>query len=70
MVFVKPLTSLSKALCKFFFLDYFRMNGNNKDINAIDELWSRFGKPQRETGNCLNFSISYCEYIHKVGNEG
>ena len=46
------------------------MNGNNKDINAIDELWSRFGKPQRETGNCLNFSISYCEYIHKVGNEG
>ena len=46
------------------------MNGNNKNVNAIDELWSRFGKLQRETGNCLNFSISYCEYIHKVGNEG
>ena len=27
------------------------MNAKNKGINAFDELRSRFGKSQRETGN-------------------
>ena len=45
------------------FLDYIGINAKNEDINAIDELQSH------KSGNRLNSSISYCEYIHKGGNE-
>ena len=54
---------VSKSLRKLIFLDYIGINAKNKDINAIDELQSD------KTGNRLNSSISYCEYIHKRGKE-
>ena len=69
-IFVKPLTSCIKyVVYQSFFLGYVGINAKTKDINAIDELRSRFGKLQRETGNRLNFSISYFKYIYKEGNE-
>ena len=66
---VKPLTSCIKyVVYQSFFLGYVGINAKTKDINAIDELRSRFGKLQRETGNRLNFSIPKFGYTYKGGN--
>ena len=55
--------TVSKSLHKLPFLDYIGINAKNKDINDIDELQID------KTGNRLNSSISYSEYIHKGGKE-
>ena len=69
VIFVKPLTSCIKfVVYQSFFLGYVGINAKTKDINAIDELRSRFGKLQREIGNRLNFSISKFGYTYKGGN--